>query len=94
MFDVTVKYRIVSSSNGKLRKQKFLIQRKFLFWWVTIEKEENCIKESLNFSSFEEAKNYMVEKYFSETGEVFQPSENEFHYTKCDDWDEFDYMYF
>lgn len=74
------KYRIISVSNNKLLCVHFEIQRKFLFWWLTIEKSENNKRTSLHFSSFDDAEDYMVQHYLTDGGDVVRVSKNEYHY--------------
>ncbi len=78
----TQKYKIVSKHNNKLLNISFYIQRKSFFGWRNITITENKESKVLKFDSYEDAETYMRDKYFSTEGEVFKPSENEYHYTE------------
>lgn len=83
----TQKYRIVSKLNYQLISPTFFIQRKFFFFWLTIQIKENRESKDLDFVNYEEAENYMRQHYFKADGIVFKPIINEYHYS------EFDYSY-
>lgn len=84
----TQKYRIISKHNNKLLNPSFFIQRKSFFFWKNITITENRESKELKFDAYEDAEAYMREKYFSTEGEIFKPSQNEYHYTQ------YSYYYF
>lgn len=75
------KYRIISESGNGLKHITYHIERKGFFKWKPIVVNENGDKRITTFNSFGEAEYYLVKNYCGNSGTIYQPYPNEFHYT-------------